>query len=169
MLTFHELDNRHGSSVSCPVARRYDPRVAAVAGGKTRRDVSKESVDHGLIMDEAERLTPRVQVSTLCERDHLFGQRPDLLGLGRGSLYLFILEQRGNKRPEQLLPMPGVSPKLPACTSVSHFSILTLPNRFLRLTRFFRQKPSGFGNDLIVHLHPEAKSHLGKDLFDLVE
>jgi len=61
-----------------------------------------------------ERLAPGVDAAAPCERDHLLGDRLDLLRLGRGRLDPPVLEQRAGEVGVERLPVRGVAAELPA-------------------------------------------------------
>ena len=79
-----ELDPRHISAVSHPVAELQNPGVSTGPGGKPWPNLPEEKTKSLPVFDSPLDQTPRVQVTPTRQRNELLGKGTQLLGLGLG-------------------------------------------------------------------------------------
>src|SRR5439155_15201708 len=137
-LLSQQLEQHEAAAVAdAVVAQLDDAGVAALTVGEGGGDVIEQLLDDGLhptpvILDELLVLvgqpavpkqlndaTPVVDRAAARERDQLFGERPDLLGLGQGRADLAVLEQALDQVAAQRLAVLGVPAELPAADQMT--------------------------------------------------
>jgi len=80
----------------------------------------EELVRYVLRAQEGDGLAKRVEVAPLAERDHLLGDRANLLGLGLGRLDPAVLDQGARQVRVERLAVRRVAAELPSCLLVAH-------------------------------------------------
>src|SRR6188472_1086044 len=124
-----ELEVDHLGRVTRTRADADDARVAARPVGEAGPDVAEELVHDVLRAQERKRLPPRVHAAAPSERDHLLGDRLDLLGLRRGGLDAAVLDQRRREVRVQRLAVRGVAAQLASGPVVPHAEGPSSPRR----------------------------------------
>jgi hypothetical protein len=80
-IAIDEFDNGHRRTVAGAETGLHDADVAAIAGGVTGRDGVEQLANLVLVADLRDRLAARMQIAALAERDELFDDRANFLGL----------------------------------------------------------------------------------------
>jgi hypothetical protein len=116
-----ELEDRYLGHIALAHPGAQDARVATPAFLEGRRDLVEQLLEHGLVVDERRRLTPRVQIPPLPQGDHALVERP-LPWLGGRGRDAFVAQERGDHVAQHGTPMGWRLAQLRNAVSVSHDS-----------------------------------------------
>src|SRR5262245_46457384 len=133
-----EPDHRHRRRAAFAEPGLAHARIAAVALLVAWADDVKQLLDHGDVADLGDGLAPRVQIAALAQRDELFHDRAQILGLRQRGDDLLVLDQRGRHVAEHGAAMLRRAVELAVGVTVAHRVL-----RFLR--RSFRSSAWAWG------------------------
>jgi hypothetical protein len=120
LVAVDEFDHRARGGIAVAEPGLEHAGVAAVALLVAGREHLEELLDHGDIAQFPDRLPARMQAAALAERNQLFDDRVQILGLGQRRNDLLVLDQRGGHVGEHGPAMLGRSVELAIDLAVAH-------------------------------------------------
>jgi hypothetical protein len=102
-IAINEFDNGHRGVVAGAETGLHDADVAAVTGGITRSDGVEQLANGIIVADLRDRLAAGMQIAALAERDELFDDRTNFLGLRQGGHDLLMFDERSRHVGEHRL------------------------------------------------------------------
>src|SRR6185295_9243384 len=119
-IAVNQLDDANRRRVAVAVAGLEHAGVAAVARGVTRPEHIEQLLHHRGVAQLRGRLTARVQVAALGQRDQLLDDRAQVLRLRQRRDDLLVLDQRGSEMLEQRVALVGAPVELAVSIAVTH-------------------------------------------------
>jgi hypothetical protein len=153
------------------------PGISARTLREPRPDLIEERVQDIIVMNLPRRKPPRVQISSLRQRDQLLRERPKFLGLRGRGLNPTVAKEADRHVSKQCLPVARCPPELPPPLAMSHCSVPFLGIRLcpvslgvaavVTVVRTLRPPEGSIFR--LLQPHPEPQTLVREELADLLQ
>ena len=115
-----QFDEHLFGTIALLEADANDSQIATVAVAVAGSHDVKKALDGIVGAEKGVRLTARVQIALLAERDHFLNVRTNRLGLGHGRLHAVFFNYGRHQVAQKRAAMAGVASEFVSCIAMAH-------------------------------------------------